>query len=67
MKDYEPEPQTADEELIDVLSAISITSLRLAKRLQAAALREQQKPHGYEYECPLRHERRTCNREALCD
>lgn len=66
MKDYEPEPQTADEELIDVLSAISITSLRLAKRLQAAALREQQdaRRHRYEYDCPLIRERRQ-RREAL--
>ena len=65
MKDYRSRPQTADEELIDVLSAISITSLRLAKRLQAAALREQQKTRRqYEYECPLIRERRP-HHEAL--
>ena len=65
MKDYKPRPQTADEELIDVLSAISITSLRLAKRLQAAALREQQEARRqYEYECPLIRERRP-RHEAL--
>jgi len=40
MKDCKLKPQTADEELIDILSAISIVSLRLAKRLQAAALHE---------------------------
>ena len=66
MKDYRPNPKTADEELIDVLSAISITSLRLAKRLQAAALREQQEARRrqYEYECPLVKERMP-HREAL--
>ena len=55
MKDYGPRHQTADEELIDVLSAISITSLRLAKRLQSAAFREQQEArrHPRKYECPL--------------
>ena len=66
MKDRKVKPMTADEELIDVLSAISIVSLRLAKRLQAAALREQQearRPH-YEYECPLIRERRS-HRETL--
>ena len=58
MKDRSIRPQTTDEELIDVLSAISITSLRLAKRLQAAALREQQEKKRT-YECPLIRERRT--------
>lgn len=66
MKDRKVKTQTADEELIDVLSAISIVSLRLAKRLQAAALREQQEAHRqhYEYGCPLIRERRP-PREAL--
>ncbi len=63
MKDCKFKPQTADEELIDILSAISIVSLRLAKRLQAAALREQQETRR-KYECPLIRERRL-HREAL--
>ena len=40
MKERKVKAQTADEELIDVLSAISIASLRLAKRLQAAHMEE---------------------------
>ena len=51
MKDRKVKTQTADEELIDVLYAISIVSLRLAKRLQAAALREQLYSHRV-YDCP---------------
>jgi len=34
-------PRSSTEDLIDVLAAVSITSLRLAKRLQASAEDEQ--------------------------
>ena len=64
MKDRKVKTQMVDEELIDVLSAISIVSLRLAKRLQAAAIREQQESHRV-YECPLMKERRPTRYEAL--
>ena len=47
-------PQSpTDEELIEVLSAISIVSLRLAKNLRAATRQEPD-------ECPCQHPMHTC-------
>lgn len=50
------------EELIGVLTAISVVSKRLARKLTAASY---QSNHTSEYECPLRQEGR--NHEALRD
>lgn len=66
MKDYSnypaPTHRPDDWELAEVLTAISVVSRRLARKLTAASY---QNDHKTEYECPLRHGRRTCNREAL--
>lgn len=66
MKDYSnypvPTRRPDDRELAEVLTAISVVSRRLARKLTAVSY---QNDHKAEYECPLRHERRTCNREAL--
>lgn len=53
-----------DRELADVLTAISVVSRRLARKLTAASY---QNNHNAEYECPLRQERRMCHRETLRD
>jgi len=60
-------PKTpTDEELIEVLSAISIVSLRLAKKLRAEArLEDDECPCLYPMQnCPYRQERRRPH-EAL--
>ena len=44
------------EELIGILTTISVVSKRLARKLTAASY---QSNHIAEYECPLRQERRT--------
>ena len=62
MKEREPRPTPDEAELIEVLYAISITSLRLARRLKAQTLRQVAKP--IRYGCPLWQERRN-RREAL--
>lgn len=66
MKDYSNYPAPTcrpdDRELAEVLTAISVVSRRLARKLTAASY---QNDHKAESGCPLRHERRTCNREAL--
>lgn len=65
MKNYSSIPDTRcpdDRELAEVLTAISVVSRRLARKLTAASY---PKDHKAEYECPLRQERRPCSREAL--
>ena len=62
MKEREPRPTPDEAELIEVLYAISISSLRLARRLKAQAQRPVSKP--IRYGCPLCQERRN-RREAL--
>ncbi len=64
---FEQIPKTpTDAELIEVLSAISIVSLRLAKKLRAATQPESdENPCSYPVQtCPYRRERRR-PREAL--
>ena len=64
---FEQIPKTpTDEELIEVLSAISIVSLRLAKKLRAETQPEpDESPCSYPMQtCPYRQERRR-PREAL--
>ena len=58
---FEQIPKTpTDEELIEVLSAISIVSLRLAKKLRAETqLETDESPCSYSMQtCPYRQERR---------
>ena len=65
MKNYSSYPDTRrpdDQELADVLTAISVVSRRLARKLTAASYQNNRKA---EYECPLRQERRTRHHEAL--
>lgn len=64
MKNYSSNPDTRrpdDRELADVLTAISVVSRRLARKLTAASYRTDRKA---EFDCPLRQERRT-RHEAL--
>lgn len=65
MKNYSTRPAPArrpdDRELADVLTAISVVSRRLARKLTAASYPNNTKT---EYECPLRQERKT-HHEAL--
>ena len=65
MKNYSSYPDTRrpdDRELADVLTAISVVSRRLARKLTAASYQNNRKA---EYDCPLRQERRTRHHEAL--
>lgn len=57
MKERQPKRVYDEAELIEVLYAISVTSLRLARRLQARAQRPPDRPTRYV--CPLWQERRT--------
>lgn len=64
MKNYSSYPDIRrpdDRELADVLTAISVVSRRLARKLTAASYQTNRKA---ECGCPLRQERRT-HREAL--
>lgn len=66
MKDYSnypvPTRRPDDRELAEVLTAISVVSRRLARKLTAASY---QNDHKAEYRCPLRHEGRNSHHEAL--
>lgn len=65
MKNYSSYPYTRrpdDRELADVLTAISVVSRRLARKLTAASYQNNRKA---ECDCPLRQERRTRHHEAL--
>ena len=62
MKERQPRPISDEAELIEVLYAISVTSLRLAKRLQARGQRPADGP--MRYMCPQWQERRG-RREAV--
>lgn len=52
---YSTRPDITDQELADVLTAISVVSRRLARKLTAASYRNDTRA---EYECPLRQERK---------
>ena len=62
MENRQTRPVSDEAELIEVLYAISVTSLRLARRQQARAQRPPDRPARYV--CPLWQERRT-RREAV--
>ncbi len=69
-KQMDAHTEAEREELIGVLTAISVVSKRLARKLTAASY---QNDHQAEYECPLRQERRNhaslrdqCRDHAAC-